>query len=131
MLVDVIYTSRGPNRGCWWRCSYFFFVGWSDNVSFCVHTRWVLLVLGIRALQGLHTVAWHLVSKILLKHYPYFSPMKSHWILLISGVHEIAMLLVHACLGCLHAWAACLLAWTLVLAPCFFFLSLSLGAFFL
>jgi hypothetical protein len=52
------------------------------------------------------------------------------------GVHEIALLLVHACLGglaCLHALGglACLLAWTLVLAPCFFFLSLSLGAFFL
>ncbi len=60
------------------------------------------------------------------------------------GVHEIALLLVHACLGrlaCLHAWAgllACLHAWACLLAcldfgpcPLFFFLSLSLGAFFL
>ncbi len=49
------------------------------------------------------------------------------------GVHEIALLLVHACLGrlaCLHALGglACL-----DFGPCplFFFLSLSLGAFFL
>jgi hypothetical protein len=63
-------------------------------LAFCVHTRWVLLVFGIHALQGLLALtvkdSFEALS-ILVSFEESLDP--AH-----MGVHKIAMLSVHACL---------------------------------
>jgi len=93
MLADVINTIlvEAPIGGIGGDALTFC---WSDNVSCCVHTRWVLLVFGIHALQGLLALSvkdsFEALS-ILVSFEESLDP--AH-----MGVHKIAILSVHACL---------------------------------